>query len=86
MKSQRGKVISVSMEKTATVLVKRVLMDPVYKKRQTKTKKYQIHNEVGAKLGDIVTFKPIRPKSKLKKWGIIGIATVDLNKKGKAKK
>lgn len=68
-----GKVISKKMEKTATVAVERFISHPVYKKRYKVIKKYHVHDEMGAELGQKVKFITTRPISKLKKWKIIEI-------------
>jgi len=73
MKGFIGKVVSTKMKKTATVEVVRVVAHPIYKKRFKKTKKYQVHDELGAKKGDTVRFVASRPYSKLKKWKIVEI-------------
>jgi small subunit ribosomal protein S17 len=74
MKIFTGKVVSIKMDKTATVEVTRVVVHPLYKKRFKRAKKYQVHNELKAKEGDTVHFVASRPYSKLKKWKIIEIA------------
>lgn len=71
MKIFTGKVISTKMAKTATVEVERNIAHPVYGKRMKRTKKYQVHDELGVKVGDTVHFVACRPVSKLKKWKII---------------
>jgi len=79
MKIFIGKVISKKMEKTATVSVERVFAHPRYKKRVKRVKKYQVHDEVGTKLGDNVRFVGSKPYSKLKRWRIVEV--VDKKKK-----
>ena len=69
------------MVKTATVRVDRVVGHPLYKKRIKHSKKYHVHDEVGAKVGDTVKFAASKPISKIKKWAILEI--VDTNKKTK---
>lgn len=71
MKIFTGKVISKKMDKTATVLVERVVMHPVYKKRFKRTKKYHVHDEVGVEAGQVVRFVACKPISKLKRWKVI---------------
>ncbi len=73
MKIFTGKVVSNKMAKTATVLVTRVVAHPVYGKRMRKTKKYHVHDELGAKVGERVRFVASRPISKLKKWRVIEV-------------
>lgn len=83
MKVFLGKVISVKMAKTATVSVERFITHPLYKKRIKKVKKYQIHDEIGSKVGDWVKFRPSKPFSKTKKWVLIGIVNKDQKKSKK---
>jgi len=71
MKIFTGKVISTKMNKTATVSVERVVVHPMYKKRFKRNKKYHVHDEVGVKVGDKVSFVACKPISKLKKWKIV---------------
>lgn len=82
MKIFKGKVISTKMAKTATVVVERILVHPIYKKRFKRVRKFQVHDELGVKVGDKVSFVTTRPVSKLKKWKIIEVLG---EKKAKAK-
>lgn len=75
MKIFAGKVISTKMDKTATVTVERLVAHPVYKKRIRRIKKYHVHDELGAKVGDKVNFVNSKPYSRLIKWKIIKIVT-----------
>ncbi|MFZ5932975.1 MAG: 30S ribosomal protein S17 [Patescibacteria group bacterium] len=71
MKVFKGKVVSTKMGKTATVAVERIFVHPIYKKRFKRVKKYHVHDELGAKVGQTVKFVETPPVSKLKKWKII---------------
>ncbi len=82
MKIFTGKVVSNKMAKTATVAVERMVVHPIYQKRSRVIRKYHVHDELGAEVGDTVKFVTCRPISKLKKWTITEI----VDKKGKAKK
>ena len=65
----RGVVVSDKAHKTITVLVKRKVMHPIYKKYINKTKKYSVHDEDNKfKVGEIVTIQENRPISKTKTW------------------
>jgi small subunit ribosomal protein S17 len=86
MKIFTGKVISKKMEKTATVAVERVVVHPVYKKRIKRIKKYQVYDEVGTKVGQVVKFAASKPFSKTKKWKIIEVVSDTKDKKKKIKK
>jgi len=70
MKIFIGKVIATKMAKTATVAVERVVIHPLYKKRTRRDTKYQLHDELGGKVGDVVKFMASKPYSKTKKWKI----------------
>ncbi len=73
MKTFTGKVVSTKMSKTATVVVERFFEHPIYKKRIRKAKKYHVHDEIGAKVGDEVNFVDSRPYSKTKRWRLVEI-------------
>lgn len=70
MKVFTGKVVATKMSKTATVVVEEMLVHPLYKKRLTRKKKYHVHDEVGAEIGDTVRFVETKPYSKTKRWEI----------------
>lgn len=80
MKIFTGNVISKSMQKTVTVAVRRVVAHPIYKKRTRLVKKYHVHDEMGAKVGQVVKFVASKPYSKLKKWKIIEVVGEDKTK------
>lgn len=65
-----GTVKSAKMTKTAIVDVVHFQVHPKYLKRIKVNKSYAAHNEVGAKEGDRVQLKEIRPMSKNKHWQI----------------
>lgn len=71
MKIFTGIVISKKMEKTATVVVTRIVAHPVYGKRLKRTKKYHVHDELGTKVGQKVKFVACKPVSKTKRWKVI---------------
>lgn len=73
MKKFTGVVVSNKPEKTVVVRVDRVWQHPLYKKRITRKKTYHAHDETGAKEGDKVEIKEVRPISKLKKWQVTKI-------------
>ncbi len=76
MKIFTGKVIATKTAKTATVAVERTTIHKLYKKRQRRITKYQVHDETGVKVGDKVTFADSRPYSKSKRWKITEVITV----------
>jgi small subunit ribosomal protein S17 len=81
MKIFTGKVVATKTAKTATVAVERMTIHPLYKKRLKRIRKYQVHDEMGVKVGDNVKFSDSRPYSKTKKWRITEV----VKEKGKAK-
>ena len=67
-----GEVVSNKSDKTIVVRVNRVKIHPVYKKRITLSKKYQVHDpENRFQIGDQVSFVECRPLSKLKRWQVV---------------
>jgi small subunit ribosomal protein S17 len=82
MKIFIGRVIGTKTAKTATVAVERVVIHPLYKKRFKRFTKFQVHDELGVKVGDRVKFADSRPYSKSKKWKITEV----VKEKGKVKK
>lgn len=75
MKIFVGRVTALKTEKTAVVSVERVVVHPLYKKRFRRDRKYQVHDEIGTKLGDTVKFTASKPYSKTKKWKILEVVT-----------
>jgi len=68
-----GTVISDRMEKTVVVEVERRRRHPVYHKVVKKRKKFKAHDEVGARVGDVVKIEETRPLSKTKKWKVVEV-------------
>lgn len=75
MKIFTGKVVSNKMAKTATVAVERVIIHPLYKKRFRRDTNFQVHDELGVKVGDMVKFTACKPMSKTKKWKILEVVS-----------
>lgn len=67
-KTFKGKVVSDKMQKTVVVSVEVPKKDPSYGKMVRNTRKFKVHNEIGAKLGDIVTVEESKPISRFKNW------------------
>jgi len=73
MKKFTGLVTSTKMNKTATVVVVRLKVHPIYKKRMKMKKKFHAHNELGVKVGDRVIIGETKPMSKTKNWRILEV-------------
>lgn len=68
----KGEVVSDKPEQTIVVSVSRVTIHPVYKKRRTISKRYQVHDpENRFVIGDKVQFVETKPFSKHKRWQVI---------------
>jgi len=75
-KVRKGKVVSVSGEKTIVVQTERRKRHPLYGKVIKMTGKLHAHDEKSqAKVGDEVTIGETRPLSKLKRWRLLSIET-----------
>ena len=68
-----GLVVSDKMMKTVVVRVERQVRHPKYKRYIRRRKKFMAHDEVGAKVGDIVRIVETRPLSARKRWRVIEI-------------
>ncbi|MBY0110811.1 30S ribosomal protein S17 [Patescibacteria group bacterium] len=69
--SFKGVVVKTAMKDTATVEVSRYVKHAKYKKYQTRTKKYLVHDPGNTvKVGDTVTIVGCRPLSKMKRFKI----------------
>lgn len=71
MKTLKGIVVSTKMKKTVVVRVDRQWRHPLYQKTIKRSKKYLVHDEIGAKEGDAVTIVETKPMSRLKRWKIV---------------
>ncbi|HEY7546775.1 MAG TPA: 30S ribosomal protein S17 [Blastocatellia bacterium] len=68
-----GLVTSDKMQKTVVVRVERLVRHPKYKRYVRRRTKFMAHDELGARLGDIVKIIETRPLSKLKRWRVVEI-------------
>lgn len=67
-----GIVVQNRSNKTASVLVERKVMHPLYKKYVKRSKKYAIHDPKNScELGAKVRFIECRPLSKTKTWELL---------------
>ena len=73
-KKMEGVVVSDKMDKTAVVMVNRLVKHKIYGKFVRKHTKYMAHDPQNrCHLGDKVTMIESRPLSKKKRWHIIDI-------------
>lgn len=87
MKIFTGKVVNTKRAKTIAVAVENIFIHPLYKKRFRRIRKYSVHDEKGAKVGDSVKFTASRPYSKTVKWNIIEVLSgVGVKKGGKGRR
>ena len=69
-----GKVISDKMDKSATVMIERLVKHPMYGKYIRRSTKLHIHDaENTCQEGDMVTIEPCRPLSKTKSWKLVEV-------------
>ncbi len=74
MRTKKGKVSSIKMDKTIVVQVHTYKAHPLYKKRYRKTKKFYADDPKNVCcIGDIVTIVETKPMSKLKRWRLVEI-------------
>ncbi len=70
--SFKGTVVKTAMVDTITVAVSRYVKHPKYKKYQTRTKKFLVHDAGNtAKVGDQVTIVAVAPMSKRKSFTLV---------------
>jgi small subunit ribosomal protein S17 len=68
----QGLVVSDKADKTIIVRVDRRVMEPLYKKYITRSKRYAAHDEQNrCKIGDVVRIRECRPISKRKRWEVL---------------
>jgi small subunit ribosomal protein S17 len=74
----QGTVVSDKNNKTLVVSVERIITHPVFKKQIRKSKRFHAHDEIGGfKVGDLVQIQECPPKSKLKRFEVIGAGSKD---------
>jgi small subunit ribosomal protein S17 len=73
-KVRTGTVISNKMDKTATILVERLITHPLYHRVLKRSRKLLAHDENNdCQIGDKVRVMETRPLSKRKRWRIVEI-------------
>ena len=73
-----GRVVSTKLKNTATVLVERTAMHPLYKKTYVQSKKYLVDDLIGVKDGDLVEIAMCKPESRRKTWKIVKVVGKNL--------
>ncbi|HDN69215.1 MAG: 30S ribosomal protein S17 [Gammaproteobacteria bacterium] len=69
-----GRVTSNKMDKSATVMIERLVKHPVYGKYIRRSTKLHIHDaENTCQEGDLVIIEPCRPISKTKSWKLVEV-------------
>jgi small subunit ribosomal protein S17 len=69
----QGTIVSDKGDKTVVVQVERTYLHPLLKKTVRRSAKFHAHDEANAfKAGEIVTIQECPPKSKLKRWEVVG--------------
>lgn len=69
-----GKVVSDKMNKTITVLIERRVTHPLYGKIVKRSTRLHAHDEGNdCCMGDVVTIRETRPKSKSKSFELVSI-------------
>lgn len=69
-----GRVLSNKMNKSATVVVERLVRHPVYGKYVRRSSKFHVHDEANeCRAGDLVTIRECRPISKTKSWTLVSV-------------
>jgi small subunit ribosomal protein S17 len=69
----QGTIVSDKGDKTVVVQVERTYLHPVLKKTIRRRAKFHAHDEANAfKAGDVVEIQECPPKSKLKRWEVVG--------------
>ena len=69
----QGTVVSDKGDKTVVVNVERIFTHPLLKKTVRRSNRFHAHDEANEyKSGDLVRIQECAPKSKLKRWEVIG--------------
>ena len=74
IRTETGRVISNKMDKTASVLVERLVKHPVYGKYIKRSTKFLVHDENNqCQEGDVVSIASCRPLSKNKTFRLVEV-------------
>jgi small subunit ribosomal protein S17 len=68
-----GTIVSDKGDKTVVVQVERTYLHPLLKKTVRRSAKFHAHDEKNVyKTGEVVEIQECPPKSKLKRWEVVG--------------
>ncbi|MEM9494376.1 MAG: 30S ribosomal protein S17 [Pseudomonadota bacterium] len=72
----QGPVVSDKGDKTVVVKVERIFTHPLLKKTVRRSNRFHAHDDANKfKEGDLVQIQECAPKSKLKRWEVIGLGS-----------
>ena len=72
----QGDVVSDKGDKTVVVRIERIFTHPLLKKTVRRSNRFHAHDEENKyKVGDLVQIQECAPKSKLKRWEVIGLGS-----------
>ncbi|MEX6634000.1 30S ribosomal protein S17 [Hyphococcus lacteus] len=72
----QGAVVSDKGQQTVVVSVERMFTHPLFKKVVRRSNRFHAHDEKNEfKVGDLVRIQECAPKSKLKRWEVIGLGS-----------
>lgn len=73
-RTQVGRVVSDKMNKSATIVIERLVKHPLYGKYIKRTTKLHVHDENNeCSTGDTVMIEECRPISKTKSWRLVKV-------------
>jgi small subunit ribosomal protein S17 len=76
LRIKTGSVVSDKMDKSATVLIERMVKHPIYGKFVRKSTKLHFHDEDNVcGIGDTVQISECRPLSKTKSWTLVKVVS-----------
>ncbi|MEO1135960.1 MAG: 30S ribosomal protein S17 [Pseudomonadota bacterium] len=72
----QGAVVSDKGDKTVVVKIERMFTHPLFKKTVRRSNRFHAHDADNQyKVGDLVRIQECAPKSKLKRWEVIGLGS-----------
>ena len=72
----QGTVVSDKGDQTVVVSVDRIFTHPLFKKTVRRSNRFHAHDAGNEyKIGDLVRIQECAPKSKLKRWEVVGLGS-----------